>query len=156
LNRSTGRQVGIYPEIKAPAWHRKQGKDVSRVVLDVLHRYGYREKGDRVYVQCFDPAELRRLREEFRCRLKLVQLLAEDAWKEAPADFARLRTAEGLKEIARYADGVGPWLGHVVTGRDGRGGVTLSPLVAEAHRNGLVVHPYTFRADALPEYVADF
>src|SRR5262249_869521 len=90
LNRGPGRQVGVYPQTKAPAWHRKQGKDVSRVVLDVLHRYGYRDKGDRVYVQCFDPAELRRLREEFRCRLKLVQLLAEDAWKEAPADFARL------------------------------------------------------------------
>src|SRR6185503_3347980 len=46
LNASTGRVAGIYPEIKNPAWHRQQGHDVSRIVLDVLARYGYRTRAD--------------------------------------------------------------------------------------------------------------
>ncbi len=29
LNTSTGRDVGIYPEIKKPAWHREQGYDIQ-------------------------------------------------------------------------------------------------------------------------------
>ena len=33
LNRSTGRDVGIYPEIKAPAWHHENGFDLSVAVL---------------------------------------------------------------------------------------------------------------------------
>src|SRR5262249_9286805 len=41
LNRSTGRVAGIYPELKAPKWHRDQGHDISRIVLPILARYGY-------------------------------------------------------------------------------------------------------------------
>ena len=44
LNRSLGRNVGIYPEIKQPKWHREQGHDISRVVLPILARYGYTTK----------------------------------------------------------------------------------------------------------------
>lgn len=156
LNKSTGRNVGIYTEIKAPAWHRKQGKEISKVVLDVLYRYGYRDKTDKAYLQCFDPAETKRIRFELGCTLKLVQLIAENDWDEAPADFDQLRTAEGIKEIATYADGVGPWMPHVVHGRDEEGKPALTSLVEDAHKHGLEVHPYTFRADALPDYVTSF
>jgi glycerophosphoryl diester phosphodiesterase len=36
LNKTRGRVAGIYPEIKQPGWHRKQGHDVSRIVLPIL------------------------------------------------------------------------------------------------------------------------
>ena len=38
LNRSTGRAVGIYPEIKQPQWHRAHGHDISKIVLPLLAR----------------------------------------------------------------------------------------------------------------------
>ena len=39
LNQATGRSVGIFTEIKAPAWHREQGIDLSdRVLAMLLHR----------------------------------------------------------------------------------------------------------------------
>ena len=63
LNRSTGRAVGIYPEIKQPKWHRDQGHDISRVVLPILARYGYATKADACYLQCFELTEVRRLGE---------------------------------------------------------------------------------------------
>ena len=132
LNQSMGRDVGIYPELKSPAWHRAQGKDISQIVLQVLQRFGYDKKSDNVYVQCFDPTELKRLRHELGCELKLVQLIGSNEWHVAAADFDRLRTASGLHETVQYADGIGPWLPHVVLDADGRVGVRISELVTEA------------------------
>jgi glycerophosphoryl diester phosphodiesterase len=156
LNKSTGRQVGIYPEIKKPAWHRKEGKDISRIVLATLQQYGYRTKEDLCYLQCFDPRETRRIREELGCQLRLVQLIGSNDWKEADSDYDSLRTNTGLKKIAEYADGIGPWMPHVVTGLDSSGKPILTDLVKNAHTIGLQVHPYTLRADSLPEYAESF
>ena len=156
LNKSTGRSAGIYPEIKAPAWHRRQGKDISRIVLATLARFGYRDRNDPVYVQCFDAEETKRLRNEFKTKLKLVQLIGENDWNESETDFELLRTAAGLKDVAGYADGIGPWIPHIVTGRDDQGALTITSLVEDAHAVGLEVHPYTFRADDLPEFTDDF
>jgi glycerophosphoryl diester phosphodiesterase len=153
LNLSTGREAGIYPEIKAPAWHRAEGQDISRVVLGVLAEYGYADADDLIYLQCFDWHETRRIRHELGYRGKLIQLLGENDWAEAPdVDYATLRTKEGLAAIAEVADGIGPWLRHVVTGADRQGRPVITDLVENAHAHGLAVHPYTFRADALPDY----
>ena len=148
LNKSTGKDVGVYVEVKAPAWHREQGYDISRMVLDVLGQYGYRQRDDRAFVQCFDRQETRRLRQELGCQLKLIQLLGEKDWKALPAD--------GLRQIAEYADGIGPVHSLVVSGRDNRGQPIISHLVRDAHALHLDVHPYTLRADDLPDYCDDF
>lgn len=154
LNRSTGREAGVYPEIKEPAWHRREGQDVSRVVLDLLRRYGYRAKADKVFVQCFDPAEVRRIRGELRWEGRLVQLLEARLSPNHVPEYDRLRTREGLAELARVADGIGPHLSDVFA--PAAGGYQPTSLVADAHAAGLVVHPYTFRADQLPPGVPSF
>lgn len=142
LNRSTGRSVGIYVELKAPAWHRAHGQDLAAVVLPILARYGYRTKADPCFVQCFDFEEIKRCRAELHYMGRLV-LLGGDQ----PDEF----TPERLAEVAHYADGIGPAIGALVTlGADGR--PRPNEVVARAHALGLVVHPYTFRADALPAY----
>jgi glycerophosphoryl diester phosphodiesterase len=64
LNRTTGRNVGIYPELKAPAWHRQEGHDLAAAVLPILRKYGYDTKESACYVQCFEYAEIKRLRGE--------------------------------------------------------------------------------------------
>jgi len=156
LNGSTGRTVGIYTEIKSPAWHRAQGGDISRIVLEQLARLGYRDNGDLAYVQCFDPVETRRMRSELKTELKLVQLLADNSWNEAAFDFDSLRTKKGIRTIAEYADGIGPWMPHVVAGVDDKGRPQITSLVADAHTAGLEVHPFTLRADAMPKYCNDF
>ena len=148
LNRSTHRSVGIYPEIKRPAWHRAEGIDLGARVLEVLDAYGYRRRADPAYVQCFDAGELQRLREQHGCDLKLIQLIGESAWGEAETDYAALRTARGLERLAATVDGIGPWVEQLYTpGRSGRAKST--GLAGEARKVGLEVHPYTFRADDL-------
>ncbi len=149
LNRSTGRNAGIYVEFKAPAWHAAEGRDLGAALLAELRRHGFSHREDPVFVQCFDPAALRTLRTVHRTELRLIQLLGENAWNEAPADYTAMQTEEGLRDIATYATGIGPNLGQIL--RAGTGGVAeVTPLIAAAHRLGLLVHPYTLRADALP------
>ncbi len=125
-------------------------------MIDVLRKYGYREKSDAAFVQCFDPAETRRIRTELQCALRLVQLIGGSSGKAAEVDYERMRTPAGLAEVAQYADGIGPSLDHVVRGRDSSGQPVLTSLVADAHRCGLLVHPYTLRADALPKYAGTY
>jgi len=62
LNFECNRRVGIYPEIKRPAWHLDEGMDIAPELLRVLSEYDYAHREDPVFVQCFDPAEIRRLR----------------------------------------------------------------------------------------------
>jgi len=152
LNRSTGRDVGLYIEPKSPAWHREQGKDLMAAVLDALSDYGLTDADDRVLLQSFDPDALHYAREELRCELRLVQLLGENSWRESTADFDFLRSPEGLAEIAEYAHGIGPWLPQVIDIKVA-GSSDISDLVTRAHELGLFVHAYTLRADQLPSSI---
>jgi glycerophosphoryl diester phosphodiesterase len=155
LNAATGREAGVYTEVKSPAWHRAQGKDPSAVVLRTLAEFGYRTRADRAYVQCFDFDEIVRMRTELKTDLKLVQLIGENAWAESATDYDRLRTRDGLREVARYADGIGPWIAHVVAWPAGGDAPAYTGLVPAAHAAGLVVHPYTLRIDQLPPNAPD-
>ena len=155
LNAATGRDIGIYVEIKKPAWHREQDKDTSKIVLETLAKHGYQTKQDNVYLQCFDPKETRRIREKLKCNLKLVQLIADNEWNEANTDFDKMRTQSGIAQIAQYADGIGPWMPHILKPVDG-GEPQATELVQLAHEKGLVVHPFTFRQDSLPKYAKSF
>lgn len=147
LNRARGRAVGIYPEIKEPAWHRAEGKDITRAVLDVLAAAGYTRRSDAAYLQCFDPRELERIRFELESDLKLVQLIGGEG--DVPGvDFAAMQTAAGLDRVATYAQGIGPHLSQLAALAPGREPQSTG-LVRRAHERGLVVHPYTFRLEQL-------
>ncbi|MDO9036741.1 MAG: glycerophosphodiester phosphodiesterase [Lutibacter sp.] len=139
LNTSTGKNIGIYPEIKDPAFHLKEGKDISKIVLKILNDYGYKTKKDNCILQCFDAQELRRIRNELKSELFLVQLM-------------EFKTDEKLEEIATYADGIGPWYYQIIDGKDKNGKWKISNLVANAHKLNLTVHAYTFRADQLGDF----
>ena len=149
LNHATGGSTGVYPEIKRPAWHREQGIDLSSALLDVLAAHGYQDPGDPVFVQCFDARELQRLRDDLGCRMRLVQLIGDNSWGEADTDYAALCTQHGLAELARTADAIGPWV-NLLYGPGADGAPPRSSGLAESARSaGLLVHPYTFRADDL-------
>jgi len=144
LNKSMGRTVGIYPEIKDPQWHRQHGIDLAALLLAELAAFGYVRAEDPAFVQCFDARELVRVRENFGCALPLIQLV------EPTPEYAELLTADGLKRVARYAHGLGPSHTQLARGESGR--PRLTPLAGLARDCGLRLHPYTFRRDELPSY----
>lgn len=139
LNKSTNKNIGIYPEIKNPAFHKTEGKPFSEIVLQILADYGYKTKNDNCILQCFDSKELKRIRKELKSELFLVQLI------EHPEE------TQQLEHFVTYADGIGPWyklmLSEIVDKK-----FTFTSLVDDAHELNLVVHPYTFRADQLAEF----
>ncbi|AWG42633.1 glycerophosphodiester phosphodiesterase [Candidatus Borreliella tachyglossi] len=149
LNKSTGKNVGIYPEIKKPFWHKQQGKDISKITIKILNKYGYKSKEDNIYLQIFDFDELKRIREELRYQGKLILLIGENNWNEAPTDYEYIKSEEGMAEVAKYSDGIGPWIPQIIA--DGK----VTGLVTLAHKHKMEIHPYTFRIDALPSYVKD-
>lgn len=155
LNVSSGKNVGIYVEIKKPAWHLKGGKDITLAVWEMLKKYGYESPETRAWLQCFEPAPLKRLRNELGCQLPLLQLIDTILPPETTIDYRRMISVEGLDEIASYANGIGPDARYIVTGLTEAGQPVISSLVAEAHVRSLVVHPYTFRREGLPPQIPD-
>ncbi len=165
LNHSTGKNIGLYTEIKAPWFHRKAGKDISAKVLDVLKQYGYTRKSDNVYLQCFDYNEVKRIKTELELargmNLRMVQLIAETADKETQEQqngkwvnysYDWMFKPGAMKTIAQYADGIGPDYHMLVAAGSTQGRVRLTDMVKEAHESNMVVHPYTVRADQLPTW----
>jgi len=139
LNESSGKDIGIYPEIKKPKFHNENGKDISKIVLDILTKYGYSTKDDQCILQCFDAQELERIRNELKSKLFLVQLM----------EFPEQNNL--LEFYASYADGIGPWYKHLISSKT-TSGFSFTSLVEEAHKLDLVVHPYTFREDSLDDF----
>lgn len=151
LNRSTGRSAGIYPELKQPKWHREQGRDLSKVVLPILARYGYATKADACYLQCFELAEVKRLRGELGWRARLIMLIEGKAKGDDGTPHGYLSTPEGLKELAGLVDGIGPTIARIVAWPAPGAGPKFTDLAKLARAAGLAVHPYTIRNDELPK-----
>ncbi len=60
--RRGGTKIGVYPETKHPAHFAGLGLPLEQAVLDVLQRHDYAADGSPVFIQSFDPGNLRQLR----------------------------------------------------------------------------------------------
>lgn len=155
------KEGGIYPETKHPTHvARETGVNMSAVLLDTLQRAGVTDFADLpTYIQSFEVSNLKFLKQEMARRgmdLPLIQLL--DA-KGQPYDvravggaltYDQMAAPAGLAAIGQYADGVGPEKYHFLIPLDVEGkldAANATTFVADAHAAGLVVHPYTFRAE---------
>ncbi len=156
LNHSRQKNIGIYPEIKAPSFHKKHGKDALGIVMKILTDYGYNRPGAPIYLQCFDPDLLIEFRKRFPTSpIKLVQLIADDSWGESKHSYSAMMSEEGMKNISTYADGIGPWTPFILKPSLNKKSYSETNLIRLAHKYNLVVHPYTLRDDSLPSYAKD-
>lgn len=146
-SKATGRTIGVYPETKHPSYFASIGLPHEGPLLAMLAAFGHVEKSARVFIQSFEVENLKALRS--KTKLRLIQLMDE---KGSPADrsdltYADMARPEGLKTVATYADGIGPNKAMVIprTLLGNLGDPTT--LVADAHKVGLAVHPWTFRRE---------
>ncbi len=118
--RGAGLKIGVYPETKHPAHFAAIGLAQEGAVVRALQQHGCGLAGSPVFIQSFDPNNLRQLRG--MTSLPLVQLLEHELGD--------------LRRIAEYADAIG--IAKSLATSEG---------VAEAHSLNLAVHVWTFRAE---------
>lgn len=129
------RGIGVQVELKDPTWSASVGLPLAELVAAEVGT------APDVVLQSFDAAGLRELRDRLGPAAALVQLVGDEQC------FDGMVTPAGLREISTYAGGIGPSK-HRVLHRDDAGRmVGVSDLVAQAHRAGLTVAPYTVRAE---------
>ncbi len=154
INQTLQRNVGIYVELKRPTWHREHLKvDMEEMLLAVLTKHGYHDPSTRCFIQCFESESLKHLRHDLKTNLRLIQLMGGTArgttGSGVPSDESPLWKSM-CKEIALYANGVGPAIEMLVE-RDGDS-IRSNGFAEEAHAAGLMIHPYTVRRDRLPTW----
>lgn len=156
--KKTGKIIGLYIETKHPTYFKNHNLAMEDTLLKTLAKYEYTRDIAPVYLQSFEVQNLKDLKRELDLHktLKHAQIIQlYDAKTSQPADFvesgetktyADLATAQGLKEVAKYANGVGPSKGYILNFND-NGSVQTTSFISDAHAAGLKVHPYTFRPE---------
>lgn len=153
LSRETGRTIGVIPEIKHSTYLHDAGLDPERALMTSLRDHRLNRPNAAVWVQSFELTNLLRLRHELGYKAKSVFLVSSGG---APYDlvaqgdsrtYTDLIAPASLKRLAKSIDGIGADKSRVIPRRaDGTLGTPTS-LVRDAHRVGLDVTPWTFRAE---------
>lgn len=148
-SRKRGRTIGVAPETKHPTYFQSIGLPLEKPLVRSLTRAGLNRKHAKVVIQSFETSNLRSLARQ--TRVPLVQLTSASG---APYDlvaagdprtYADIMTPAGLRDVATYADWLGPEKNSIIP-RDAQGFLkTPTPVVKDAHRAGLKVVAYTFR-----------
>ena len=148
-----GRQIGIAPETKHPTYFDSIGKSLEEPLVRAIKRNGLNRPDAGVYVQSFEEANLRELNRKLA--VDIVQLTSpgptarpyDHVVSGDPETYAAMTKPRGLRIVARYADVIGPEKTQIFP-RDTAGNTgTHTTLVKDAHDKGLLVVPYTFRAE---------
>ena len=158
-----GRTIGIYPETKHPSYFRSIGLPLEEKLVATLKANGYDAPDAPCFIQSFEYGNLQAI----RAMISTPTIFLMEAAHRRPHDFVLagdprtygdLTRPEELEKIARFATGIGPSKRLIVPEKGDRTLAAPTSLVADAHRAGLLVHPYTFRDDPVflaPDYVND-
>ena len=149
LNASSGRHVGIYPEIKDPGWHLAHEFDLTEKLNAALVANRELISGP-IFVQSFESRVLERLKTEMAAEWPLVQLLERRDAERLAGDQA------AMGKIAAYAEGVGLPFETLIEPRRVNGRAAATRLANELIEAGLKLHPYTLRRDVRPEGDIDY
>ncbi|WP_069814139.1 glycerophosphodiester phosphodiesterase [Streptomyces sp. TP-A0874] len=148
--RRRGRPVWLHVETKHPTYFRELGLGLEEPLAKLLRRHGRHRKHAPNFLQSFEPTSMERLAGLVDCpRVVLLDSPDSRPWDFVetgdPRTVADLVEPEGLKWIARFAQGIGPSLTMIIPlDEDGALGEPTT-LVQDAHAAGLILHPYTVR-----------
>ena len=149
IDLAKSRGVGIYPETKHPTYFDSIGLSLEEPLVETLKLNGWSKKRAPVFIQSFEVANLKELNRMID--VPIVQLLNgggkpyDFVVAGDPRTYADMAKPAGLKEIAKYADGIGPFKNLIVPRNAANQLQAPTTLIKDAHKAGLVVHAWTFR-----------
>jgi glycerophosphoryl diester phosphodiesterase len=152
-SRARGRPIGLVPELKHSTYFRSLRLPLEDRFLATLD-HGF-VRSCPLVIQSFEVGNLQYLRGKLgrRANLRLMQLIDPG---HPPADIvkqggsltsAQMMEAEGLTDIARYADILAPDTRSIIPLGPDKKLLPPNPVTALAHKAGLSVMPYTFRPE---------
>ena len=148
LSKELGREIGVIPETKHPTYFRRLGLDLETPLVRTLERNRLNRRGAKVWIQSFEAANLKVLRQNYRVKVNLVFLTsATGSPYHDSRTYAQYLTPAGLRELATYVNGIGPEKSQVIPRNADATLGSPTSLVRDAHAAGLKVIPYTFRAE---------
>jgi len=141
--------IGIYPELKHPTFLREAGVDPVPAFIAAVREGGGQRAADIMYVQCFEVGALEALARMSSLRWSCIQLIsaADGPWDRRETSYAQMLRDDGLRAIAEYARGIGVEKTLIVPRNADGASLAPTDLVSRAHAAGLLVHPWTFRAE---------
>ncbi|MGW1774161.1 glycerophosphodiester phosphodiesterase [Streptomyces sp. NPDC002104] len=148
--RRRGKRVWLHVETKHPSYFRGLGLGLEEPLARLLRRYGRDGRGAPLFLQSFEPSSIQRLSRLVSApRVVLLSAAGTRPWDfelaKDPRTVADLVTPAGLRWIAGFAQGIGPTM-DLIMPRDAAGKLGApTTLVADAHAQGLILHPYTAR-----------
>lgn len=162
--QKTGKIIGLYIETKHPTYFQQQNLALENSLLMSLAKHKYTREIAPIYLQSFEISNLKAMREQLDQlnsikQIKIIQLYggkstqpADAATQKLTINYGDMATVAGLKEVAKYADGVGPSKTYILPNTQA---ATVTSFVKDAHAVGLKVHPYTLRPENefLPDYL---
>lgn len=149
LNKSTGGNVGVYVEVKEPAFYAREGRDITGAVIDMLTKYGYNAPDSDAILQIFDYDAVKAAREKgWKGDLAMLVTPGGQHLTDDKKIHQWLTTPEGLAEVAKYANIYAPGF-TMLAEPDGKGGYRITELADLARKNGMKVHSWTLRKDQL-------
>lgn len=152
---ATHRTIGLIPEIKHPSYFRGIGLPMEDKVLATLQAHAYTRTAP-ITLQSFETDNLRYLRSRIGLHgnIRLLQLLddvdvilPDTTGPNKGRRYEDLETPQGLENVARYADAIGPSLDAIIPRTADGHLLPPTPLIRRAHAAGLKVEPYTFRPE---------
>lgn len=152
LEISENRTIGIYPELKYGLYFQRLGLAMEQKVVDIFHKNGYTGKEAPVYIQSFEVSNLKELKTITNLRLLQLYTVSvgqpfDQAELGTGLTYGRMATAEGLADVAKYAEAVGPEKSYIIPRNIFNTLGSPTSFVKNAHAVGLQVHPWTFRAE---------
>lgn len=151
MGRERARPVGVYATLKHPSYFRGVGLPLEQALIAALEGAGLNIAGSPMVVGAFEVESLRTLRP--LTPVALAQFIAAEGGPYDPElvgpsrPYLEMAKPDGLAEIAGYAQVLAPektlLLPRNLQGRSR----APTRLVGDAHAAGLIVHPWTFRAE---------
>ncbi len=146
-SQRTGRTISVAPELKHPSHFQSMGLDIEEAFLKVAEARGLTSADAPLLVQCFEVGPLQRLAQRIQTPLLQLMQVAGGPADRPDLTYQSMATPKGLADIATYARSIGIQDTMVIPRDETGNTLPHTPLIADAHKAGVEVVVWTFRAE---------